>query len=156
MPDPFPMWRGGALHGARIAYETWGTLNEARDNAVLLFTGLSPSAHAASSPDDPSDGWWQRMVGSELGIDTDRFFVICVNSLGSCFGSTGAASIDPATGKAYRLTFPDLSVEDIARAGYETMRSLGIERLDAVVGPSLGGMVVLAFVAQFRAPHADS
>ena len=110
------MWRGGALHGARIAYETWGTLNEARDNAVLLFTGLSPSAHAASSPDDPSNGWWQRMVGSELGIDTDRFFVICVNSLGSCFGSTGAASIDPATGKPYRLTFPDLSVEDIARA----------------------------------------
>jgi homoserine O-acetyltransferase len=149
MPDPFPMWRGGALHGARIAYETWGTLNEARDNAVLLFTGLSPSAHAASSPDDPSDGWWERMVGPELGIDTDRFFVICVNSLGSCFGSTGAASIDPATGKPYRLTFPDLSVEDIARAGFETVRSLGIERLDAVVGPSLGGMVVLAFVAQF-------
>ena len=149
MPDPFPMWRAGVLHGARIAYETWGTLNEARDNAVLLFTGLSPSAHAASSPDDPSDGWWERMVGPELGIDTDRFFVICVNSLGSCFGSTGAASIDPATGKPYRLTFPDLSVEDIARAGFETMRSLGIERLDAVVGPSLGGMVVLAFVAQF-------
>ena len=67
MPDPFPMWRGGALHGARIAYETWGTLNEARDNAVLLFTGLSPSAHAASSHDDPSDGWWQRMVGSGAG-----------------------------------------------------------------------------------------
>jgi homoserine O-acetyltransferase/O-succinyltransferase len=149
MPDPFPMWRGGVLHGARIAYETWGTLNEARSNALLLFTGLSPSAHAASSPEDPSDGWWQRMVGPGLAIDTDQFFVICVNSLGSCFGSTGAAANDPATGKPYRLTFPDLSVEDIARGGFETVRSLGIEQLDTVMGPSLGGMVVLAFAAQF-------
>lgn len=143
------MWRGEALHGARIAYETWGTLNEARSNALLLFTGLSPSAHAASSAEDPSEGWWERMVGPGLYIDTSRFFVICVNSLGSCFGSTGPASIDPATGKAYRLTFPDLSVEDIARGGYEVMRSLGIQRLDTVMGPSLGGMVVLAFAAQF-------
>ncbi len=143
------MWRGGALHGARIAYETWGTLNEARNNALLLFTGLSPSAHAASSPEDPSDGWWERMVGPGLAIDTDRFFVICVNSLGSCFGSTGPASNNPETGQPYRLTFPDLSVEDIARAGFETIHSLGIERLDTVMGPSLGGMVVLAFAAQF-------
>src|SRR6201997_4484835 len=149
MPDPFPRWRGGALHGARIAYETWGTLNSARDNALLLFTGLSPSAHATSSHEDPSEGWWQRMVGPGLAIDTDYFFVICVNSLGSCFGSTGPASNDPATGKPYRLAFPDLSVEDIARAGYETVRTLGIERLDTVMGPSLGGMVVLAYAAMF-------
>jgi homoserine O-acetyltransferase/O-succinyltransferase len=149
LSDPFPMWRGGALHGARVAYETWGTLNAARDNAVLLFTGLSPSAHAASSQIDPTEGWWQGMVGPGLAIDTARFFVICVNSLGSCFGSTGPASPDPATGRAYRLTFPDLSVEDIARAGYETVRSLGITRLDTVMGPSLGGMVVLAYVAMF-------
>ncbi|HXR93292.1 MAG TPA: homoserine O-acetyltransferase [Steroidobacteraceae bacterium] len=149
LSDPFPMWRGGELHGARIAYETWGELNAARDNALLLFTGLSPSAHAASSNADPSDGWWQRMVGPGLAIDTDQYFVICVNSLGSCFGSTGPSSDDPATGKPYRLTFPDLSVEDIARAGYETVRSLGIERLSAVAGPSLGGMVVLAFAALF-------
>ena len=149
LSDPFPMWRGGELHGARIAYETWGELNTARDNALLLFTGLSPSAHAASSNADPSDGWWQRMLGPGLAIDTDQYFVICVNSLGSCFGSTGPSSDDPATGKPYRLRFPDLSVEDIARAGYDTVRSLGIERLSAVAGPSLGGMVVLAFVAQF-------
>jgi homoserine O-acetyltransferase/O-succinyltransferase len=149
LPDPFPMWRGGELHGAQIAYETWGELNAARDNAILLFTGLSPSAHAASSNADPSDGWWQRMVGPGLAIDTDPFFVVCVNSLGSCFGSAGPSSNDPATGKPYRLSFPDLSVEDIARAGYETVRSLGIERLDTVIGPSLGGMVVLAYAAQF-------
>jgi homoserine O-acetyltransferase/O-succinyltransferase len=149
LPDPFPMWRGGALHGARIAYETWGELNAARDNALLLFTGLSPPAHAASSAKDTSDGWWQGMVGPGLALDTRRLFVICVNSLGSCFGSTGPASVDPATGMPYRLAFPDLSVEDITRAGYETVRSLGIGRLDTVMGPSLGGMVVLAYAALF-------
>ena len=149
LSDPFPMWRGGALHDARIAYETWGTLNAKKDNAILLFTGLSPPAHAASSREDPSEGWWEGMVGPKLAIDSDRFFVICVNSLGSCFGSTGPASIDPGTGERYRLSFPDLSVEDIARAGYETVRSLGITRLDTVMGPSLGGMVVLAYAAQF-------
>src|ERR1700760_4876638 len=121
------MWRGGQLHQARVSYETWGTLNPARDNAVLIFTGLSPSAHAASSPEDPSEGWGEGMIGAGLAIDTDRYFVVCVNSLGSCFGSTGPASINPATGSAYRLAFPDLSVEDIARAGYETLRRLKIE-----------------------------
>jgi homoserine O-acetyltransferase len=143
------MWRGSVLHGARIAFESWGSLNAARDNAILIFTGLSPSAHAASSPEDPSEGWWEGMIGPGLAIDSSRFFVVCVNSLGSCFGSTGPASINPATGAAYRLSFPDLSVEDIARAGYETLRSLGIDRADTVIGPSLGGMVVLAFAAQF-------
>jgi len=149
LPDPYAMWRGGVLHGARIAYETWGTLSPERDNAILLFTGLSPSAHAASSASDPSDGWWQGMIGAGAAIDTERHYVVCVNSLGSCFGSTGPASIDPATGAAYRVTFPDLSVEDIARAGFETLQSLGIARAEAIVGPSLGGMVVLAFLAQF-------
>jgi homoserine O-acetyltransferase len=149
LPDPFPMWRGGQLHGAVVAYETWGKLNEARDNAILLFTGLSPSAHAASSPEDISEGWWEGMVGPGLAIDSNRYFVVCVNSFGSCFGSTGPASINPATGAAYRLAFPDLSVEDIARAGYETLRSLKIERANTVIGPSLGGMVVLAYAAQF-------
>ncbi|HUQ09069.1 MAG TPA: homoserine O-acetyltransferase [Steroidobacteraceae bacterium] len=149
LPDPFHFWRGGALSEGRVAYETWGTLNEARDNAILLFTGLSPSAHAASSPADPTPGWWEKMLGPGKAIDTNHYFVICVNSLGSCFGSSGPASIDPATGLAYRLEFPDLSIEDIARGGYETIRSLGIEKLSAVVGASLGGMAVLAFATQF-------
>ncbi len=143
------MWRGGVLRGGRLAYETWGRLNGARDNAVLLFTGLSPSAHAAASPEDPRQGWWQRMIGPGRALDTERHFVVCVNSLGSCFGSTGPASIDPHSGEPYRLTFPDLSVEDIARAGHELVRALGILRLDTVMGPSLGGMVVLAYAALF-------
>ena len=149
LSDPFPMWRGGVLHGARIAYETWGALNTRRDNAILLFTGLSPPAHATSSPQDPSPGWWEGMLGTGLALDSSRYYIICVNSLGSCFGSTGPASEDPATGAPYRLSFPDLSVEDIARAGYETVRSMGIERLDTVMGPSLGGMVALAYTALF-------
>src|SRR5579863_6129978 len=149
LPDQFLLYRGGVLHQARIAYESWGELNAARDNAVLLFTGLSPSAHAAATASDPSPGWWQRIIGPGLAIDTQRYFVVCVNSLGSCFGSTGAASINPATGERYRLDFPEVAVADIARAGYETMRALGVEHLAAVVGASLGGMSVLAFATQF-------
>ncbi len=149
LPDPFALYRGGVLHQARIAYESWGQLNAARDNAVLLFTGLSPPAHAAATERDPSPGWWQAMIGPGLALDTNRYFIVCVNSLGSCFGSTGAASINPATGERYRLEVPEIAVEDIARAGYETLRALGIERLDTVVGASLGGMSVLAFATQF-------
>jgi len=147
LPDPFAMTRGGELRRAQIAYECWGELNKDRSNAVLLFTGLSPSAHAASSPENPDDGWWEKMIGPGRAIDTERFFVMCVNSLGSCFGSTGPASTNPATGKPYRLEFPELAVEDIARAGYEAARSLGVEKLDTVMGCSLGGMVVVAFAA---------
>jgi homoserine O-acetyltransferase/O-succinyltransferase len=152
LPDPFRLFRGGSLHQAQIAYESWGQLNAARDNAILLFTGLSPPAHAASNERDPSPGWWQRMLGPGLAIDTGRYFVVCVNSLGSCFGSTGPASIDPATGELYRLSFPELVVEAIAAAGMAAMRALGIERLEAVIGASLGGMSVIAFATQF--PHA--
>jgi homoserine O-acetyltransferase len=152
LPDPFALYRGGSLQAAHVAYETWGQLNPARDNAILLFTGLSPSAHAAATPADPSPGWWQRMIGPELALDTNRYFVVCVNSLGSCFGSTGPASIDPATGERYAVSFPELAVEDIASAAHAAIRALGIERLHAVVGASLGGMSVIAFAAQF--PHA--
>ncbi len=141
--------RGGVIEQPVVAYETWGTLNAARDNAVLLFTGLSPSAHAASSPDDPRPGWWESMIGEGTPIDTGRYFVVCVNSLGSPFGSSSPASVDPRTGRPYGLGFPELSVEDIATGGHEALRSLGVERVAAVIGPSLGGMTVLAYCALF-------
>lgn len=147
LPDPFRLWKGGELRGARIAYECWGQLNAARSNAILLFTGLSPSSHAHSTPANPEPGWWENMIGPGRALDTDHWFILCVNSLGSCFGSTGPASIDPGTGRPYRLDFPELSLEDVARAGYEAARSLGIEKLDTIIGPSLGGMVVVAFAA---------
>ncbi|MGH8175367.1 MAG: homoserine O-acetyltransferase MetX [Steroidobacter sp.] len=146
---PFELRRGGALQGVEIAYETWGDVGFCYDNAVLIFTGLSPSAHAASSTEDPSPGWWEDMIGPGRPIDTRSFFVICVNSLGSPFGSTSPASINPATSKPYRLTFPVLTVEDIARAGHEVVASLGVRKLASVIGPSLGGMTVLAYCALF-------
>src|SRR5690606_30795444 len=138
-----------SLLQATRGYETWGELGGARSNAVLIFTGMSPPAHAASSVLAPTPGSWEEIVGPGLPIDTRRYFVICVNSLGSCFGSTGPASIDPRTGQIYRLTFPVLSLEDVARGGYELLRHLGIERLRALVGPSMGGMTSLAFELMF-------
>jgi homoserine O-acetyltransferase len=137
------------LENPVIAYETWGTLNTARDNVVVLFTGLSPSAHAAASPLDPKPGWWEPMVGAGKAIDTDRFFVVCVNSLGSPYGSSSPVSIDPRTDRRFGLAFPEIAVEDIARGGYEVVRSLGIERVACAIGPSLGGCTVLAFAVQF-------
>jgi homoserine O-acetyltransferase len=146
LPSPFAMKRGGALHGARVAYETWGTLNAARDNAVLILTGLSPSAHAAANVVDPSEGWWEAMIGPGRAIDTDRYFLICVNSLGSDKGSTCPASLDPATGEPYRLTFPELSLEDVANAAHATVTGLGIAQLDCLIGCSMGGMSALAYM----------
>jgi homoserine O-acetyltransferase len=150
LASPFPMKRGGVLHGARIAYETWGTLSPARDNAVLILTGLSPDAHAASSAADPAPGWWEAMLGPGKPIDSDRWFVVCVNSLGSCKGSTGPASIDPVSGQPYLLSFPELSIEDIADAAAEVVRGLGIERLACVIGNSMGGMTALSLLARHR------
>jgi homoserine O-acetyltransferase len=140
------MKRGGALHGARVAYETWGTLNASRDNAILIVTGLSPDAHAASNAGNPEPGWWEPMLGSGKPIDSDRWFVICVNSLGSCKGSTGPASLNPQTGQLYRLDFPEMSVEDGADAAAHVVRGLGIERLACIIGNSMGGMTALAFL----------
>src|SRR5688572_6726196 len=146
LPSPFAMKRGGELHGARIAYETWGERNAAKANAILILTGLSPDAHAAANEANPEAGWWEAMLGPGKAIDTDRWHVVCVNSLGSCKGSTGPASLDPATGAAYRLSFPDLSIEDGANAAFEVVKSLGIETLACVIGNSMGGMTALAFL----------
>ena len=146
LPSPFAMKRGGALRGAHVAYETWGTLNTSRDNAVLILTGLSPSAHAASNAEDPSHGWWEDMIGPGKAIDTTRWFVICMNSLGSDKGSTCPASIDPATGEPYRLNFPDLSLEDVANAAHALVASLGIDKLGCLIGCSMGGMSALAYM----------
>lgn len=148
LSTPFRMKRGGELVGARLAYETWGTLSHARDNAILVLTGLSPSAHAAANAADPTPGWWEEMIGPGKHIDTDRWFVVCVNTLGSCKGSTGPADINPATGDPYRLDFPELTLEDAANASHELVRGLGIDRLACLVGNSMGGMTALAYLAQ--------
>lgn len=140
LPSPMPLHRGGTLTAGVIAYETWGTLSPARDNAILIVTGMSPSAHAASSAEDPTPGWWEPMIGRDRSFDTERYFIICVNSLGSCKGSTGPTSPHPEDGLPYRLRFPSISIEDVADGAAAVARDLGIERLLAVVGPSMGGM----------------
>ncbi len=143
------MHRGGVLESPSVVYETWGELSAEADNAVMIFTGLSPSAHATSSPLDPAPGWWEEMVGPSRPIDTRRYYVICVNSLGSCFGSTGPASISPATGEPYRLGFPVLSLEDIATMGRHVLLDIGVKRLAGLVGPSMGGMTAQAYAAMY-------
>ena len=112
----------------------------------LLLALASASAFAQDSY--PEDGWWEPMIGPGKPIDTDRNFVICVNSLGSCKGSTGPASIDPQTGTQYRLSFPDLRIQDIAAAGKLVLDALGIEQLRCLIGPSMGGMSGLALMRQ--------
>ena len=145
----FPMYRGGRLSEVTLAFETWGKLSDSADNAIIIFTGLSPSAHAASSAEDRSPGWWEYMVGPGKALDTDRFFVVCMNSLGGCHGSTGPTSINPLTHASYGADFPVLTVEDIASAGYMLMQELGVERLFAAVGSSMGGMASISYAMQF-------
>lgn len=149
LPEPFHLQRGGTLPEITLGYETWGTLNADKSNVILLFTGLSPSAHAASNSDDPKAGWWEPMIGEGKAIDTSRYFVICVNSLGSCFGSTGPASINPETDDAWRLDFPELAIEDIARSTQLALQQLGITQLNTVLGASMGGMTALAYCLLF-------
>ena len=145
----FRMWRGGNLPEVTLAYESWGTLSAAADNAILIFTGLSPSAHAASSDEDSSPGWWEYMIGPGKAIDTNRFYVVCANTLGGCYGSTGPGSVNPETGENYGADFPDVTVEDIASSGYYLMRDLGVEKLHAAVGSSMGGMSSIAYAMQY-------
>ena len=147
---PFIFKNGSVFNDPiNIAYETLGTLNTKKNNAILVTTGLSPSAHIASSIEDNSPGWWESIVGKDKPIDTSQYFVICVNSLGSCFGSSGPSSEDPKSGKKYRLSFPEISIEDIASSIKPVIDGLGIERLKAIVGPSMGGMTALSLIKQF-------
>ncbi len=144
----FEMRHGAILDGATLAYETWGELNNSKDNAVLILTGLSADSHAASHDKDDVDGWWQYMIGPDKAIDTNKWFVICVSSLGSCKGSTGPCSPEPITKLPYKFTFPDLTLEDIANSSFEVVQSLSIKRLACVIGPSMGGMSALALILQ--------
>jgi len=145
----FVMHRGGILPEVCVAYEAWGQLSVNHDNVILVFTGLSPSAHAASSEQNPKAGWWEYMIGPGKPIDTDQYYVICVNALGGCYGSTGPSSINPLTGAPYGLEFPELSIEDIAKAGHHALLELGIDHLHAVIGSSMGGMVSLAYAVMY-------
>jgi homoserine O-acetyltransferase len=144
-PHELSLESGETLGPITLAYETYGELDPNGRNAVLVCHALSGDCHAAGyyHPDDPKPGWWDIMIGPGKGIDTDKYFVICSNILGSCMGSTGPASTDPATGHPYGLDFPFVTIGDMVRAQKMLMDRLGIDRLLAVIGGSIGGMQVL-------------
>ena len=143
--DSFKLLRGGNLSELDMAYETWGALNKDKSNVIVIFTGLSASSHVASSSIDPTPGWWESVVGKGKAVDTEDHYVICINTLGSCFGSTSPVSINKKTNEPYRLTFPELTVEDMANASSLLLKKLGINEIKVLIGPSLGGMKALAF-----------
>jgi homoserine O-acetyltransferase len=155
--QPLALRSGAVLPSYTLAYETYGTLNAARDNAVLICHALNASHHvaglyadASGAPQPRTEGWWDNMVGPGKPVDTNRFFVIGVNNLGSCFGSTGPTT-ERADGQLWGADFPVVTVEDWVRAQAALLDALGIERLAAVMGGSLGGMQALSWTVQY--PH---
>lgn len=148
--EPFHLrLNNGVLPELEIAYETWGELNEDKSNVVLIHTGLSSSSHAKSHKDNPAPGWWEKFIGPGCAIDTDKFFVICSNILGGCYGTTGPSSINPLTNERYGTTFPMVTVDDFVNAQFKLLEYLGINQVHAAVGSSLGGMCSLAAAALY-------
>ena len=158
-PEPLLLDWGGVLPEFDIAYETWGTLNADKSNAILLHTGLSASSHAKSTAKNAKPGWWEKFIGPGAPLDTDKYFVICTNVLGGCYGSTGPSSVNPlleagAEGKGqsgrerererYATRFPILTMQDMVRAQFRLLDWMGIRKLYASVGSSMGGMQSLA------------
>jgi homoserine O-acetyltransferase/O-succinyltransferase len=147
--EPFALESGATLGPVTLAYQTYGRLNADRSNAILILHALSGSAHAAGhlSDHDRKPGWWDDCVGPGKAFDTDRFFVICSNVIGSCYGSTGPSSVNPATGKPYGLSFPVVTIGDMVRAQVKLIDHLAIDQLLCVVGGSMGGMQALEWAA---------
>lgn len=142
-PGPIHLSTGGTLPELTIAYETYGKLSPQKDNAVLIFHALSGDSHVAAHDENDDPGWWDLFVGPGKYVDTNRYFVICANILGGCRGTTGPDSINPETGKPYGVNFPPISVADIVDTQRLLVLSLGIERLLAIIGGSLGGLMAL-------------
>jgi homoserine O-acetyltransferase len=149
LPASLPLDNGSALEGVTVAYETYGELSEARDNAILVCHALTGDQYVASAhPLTGKPGWWERMVGPGKPIDTSRFHVICANVIGGCMGSTGPATLTP-DGQPWAMRFPVITIRDMMRAQVALLDGLGIERLHAVVGGSMGGMQALSLAANF-------
>lgn len=148
---PLKLDCGRTLSPVTQAYETYGQLSPARDNAILIFHALSGDAHVAGyhTPEDHKPGWWDIMVGPGKAFDTDKYMIICANVIGGCSGSTGPASSHPDTGEPYGLDFPIVTVGDMARAQKRLVEYLGIERLLAVTGGSMGGMLALDWAVRY-------
>ncbi|MCA9868564.1 MAG: homoserine O-acetyltransferase [Anaerolineales bacterium] len=146
---PFPLESGAVLGPVTVAYETYGRLNAERSNAILILHALSGSAHAAGyhAAEDTRPGWWDECIGPGKAFDTNRYYIICSNVLGSCYGSSGPGSVNPATGRPYGLGFPVVTIGDMVRAQTRLLDHLGIERLLCAAGGSMGGMQVLEWAA---------
>jgi homoserine O-acetyltransferase len=140
---------GETLRGLTVAYETYGTLNEDRSNAILILHAFTGDAHAGGTDHEGKPGWWANMIGPGKGFDTDRYFVICSNVLGGCRGTTGPASPDPSTGKPYGLRFPVITIGDMVRLQKELIDQLGIKKLLAVTGGSMGGFQALEWAVAY-------
>lgn len=138
--EPILLDWGGVLPEFTVAYETWGALNKDRSNAILLHTGLSASSHAHSTELNSKPGWWEKFIGPGAPLDTNKYFVICTNVIGGCYGSTGPSSRHPTDGQRYATRFPILTMDDMVRAQMRLIDGLGIEKLYASVGSSMGGM----------------
>ena len=151
LTEPLPLDCGRMLENVNIRYETCGTLNADRSNAILITHALSGDAHVCGrhTPEDAKPGWWDEMIGPGKYIDSKRYFIICSNVLGGCSGTTGPRSVDPATGKMYNLDFPVVTVRDMVRAQKRLVEHLGITKLLAVVGGSMGGMQVLQWAVDY-------
>ncbi|KAK3940602.1 homoserine O-acetyltransferase [Diplogelasinospora grovesii] len=142
--EPLLLDWGGVLREFDIAYETWGQMNADKSNVILLHTGLSASSHAHSTEANAQPGWWEKFIGPGKALDTDKYHIVCTNVIGGCYGSTGPSSIDPADGQRYATRFPILTMEDMVRAQFRLLDSLGVKKLYASVGSSMGGMQSLA------------
>ena len=152
LSGPLALDGGGSLSPVEIAYESYGSLASDGSNVVLVCHALTGDHHVASDhPRTGKPGWWARMVGPGRPVDTDRFCVVCINVLGSCMGSSGPATIDPATGQPFAMAFPVITVRDMVRAQAMLLDHLGIDRLAAVVGGSMGGMQALSWAATYPA-----
>ena len=149
--EPLNLDSGKVLAPFEIAYQTYGTLNADKSNAILICHALTGDQYVANThPVTGKEGWWTTLVGPGKPIDTDRFFVICTNILGGCMGSTGPASIDPTTGKPYGLSFPVITIGDMVDAQVRVIDRLGIDQLFCVTGGSMGGMQVLQWAARHK------
>lgn len=150
-PDLFHMENGLTLGPITIAYETYGQLNGSADNVILVEHALTASAHAAGKHtlEDKVPGWWDVMIGPGKAFDTDKYFVVCSNILGSCYGTTGPSSINPATGKPYGLDFPLVTIRDMVRVQKALLDYLGVKRIKAVAGGSMGGMQAMEWALSY-------
>jgi homoserine O-acetyltransferase len=149
--EPLLLESGATLAPITLAYETYGRLNRARSNVILIMHALSGDAHAAGRhhPTDRKPGWWDSMIGPGKAFDTDRFYVVCANVIGGCQGSTGPSSIEPRTARRYNLRFPVITISDMVNAQVRLLDHLGIEQVLAVIGGSMGGMQVLQFAVSY-------